>query len=140
MPARINPVIRLRSIIVSALLGLAVPALAPAQAMSGNTYKADAAILSAGSRAAAISRLKGVPGVGVVNLKIRFVPMFRSSQPDVATYRISAGKNAAGIKRLRAALAANPATARALAGRGISIGRIVGVDIYSNGSIRVYIL
>jgi hypothetical protein len=132
--------ISLRTIIVSALLGLTIPALAPVQAMSGNTYKADAAILSAGSRAAAIARLENVPSVGVVNLKIRFVPMFRSNQPDVATYRISVGKNAAGIKRLRAALAANPATARALASHGISIGRVVGVDIYSNGSIRVYVL
>ena len=117
------------------------PASLPAQAFGGgDSYKAQAAIMSAGSRAAAISRLKAVPSVGVVNLNIRWVPMFRSDDPDPAEYRISAGKNFSGIKRLRAALAANPATRRALARRGIAIGRVVGVDVSSNGSIRLYIL
>jgi hypothetical protein len=108
--------------------------------MAGGTYKAEAAILSAGSRAAAISRLKAVPSVGVVNLNIRTVPRFRSDAPDVAEFKISVGKNFNGIRRLRAALAANPATRSALSNRGISINRVVGVDIYSNGSIRLYIL
>jgi hypothetical protein len=108
--------------------------------MAGGTYKAEAAILSAGSRAAAISRLKAVPSVGVVNLNIRTVPRFRSDAPDVAEFKVSAGKNFNGIQRLRAALASNPATRRALSSRGISINRVVGVDIYSNGSIRLYIL
>ncbi len=135
---------RFRAWFTSALLAFAVlataPVSAPAQFFPGSTYKAEAAILSAGSRAAAISRLKKVPSVGVVNLNVRYLPLFRSEAPDVAEFRISAGKNFAGIKRLRAALAANPATRRALASRGIALGRVVGVDIYSSGSLRVYII
>jgi hypothetical protein len=133
-----------RTLISSAFLSLALLALSPAnqsaQAFGGGTYKAQAAIMSAGSRAGAISRLKAVPSVGVINLKIRWVPTFRSDVPDVAEYRNSAGKNFSGIKRLRNALAANPVTRRALASRGISIGRVVGVDISSNGSLRLYLL
>lgn len=134
---------RIQTIISTAFLSLALLAVSPANQSAlafGSSYKADAAILSAGSRAAAIKRLKAVPSVGVVNLNIRTVPRFRSSETDVAEYRISAGKNISGIKRLRAALAANPATRRALASRGIAIGRVVGVDVYSSGSIRLYIL
>ena len=135
---------RIRAWFSSALLSFAILATAPASASAqffpDSTYKAEAAILSAGARAAAISRLKKVPSVGVVNLNIRYLPLLRSDAPDVAEFRISAGKNAAGIKRLRAALAANPATRRALASRGIAIDRVVGVDIYSNGSLRVYII
>lgn len=135
---------RARIIITSILFSLTVlalsPANPPAQALAGGSYKAEAAILSAGSRAAAISRLKAVPSVGVVNLNIRRVPLFRSDAPDVAEFKVSAEKNFSGIRRLRAALAANPATRRALSSRGISVNRVVGVDIYSNGSIRLYIL
>ena len=68
------------------------------------------------------------------------MPRFRSKVPDVSEFKVSAGKNYIGIKRLRAALAANPATRRALADRGISIGRVVGVDVYSSGAIRLYVL
>jgi hypothetical protein len=78
---------------------------------------------------------------GVVNLAIRRVPRFRNdSVPDVSEYRISAEKNAAGITRLRAALKANPVTRKALAARGISINRVVGVRISSNGSLLLYLL
>jgi hypothetical protein len=135
---------RARSIITSIFFGLSVLALSPAslptQAFADDTYKADAAILSAGSRAAAISRLKSVPSVGVVNLNIRFMPRFRDNAHDITAFKVSAGKNFSGIRRLRAALAANPATRRALSVRGISVDRVVGVDIYSNGSIRLYTL
>lgn len=133
-----------RTAISSAVLSLALLAVSPvnqpAQAFGGSSYKAEAAILSAGSRVAAISRLRAVPSVGVVNLNIRTVPRFRSNETDVAEYRISAGKNFSGIKRLRNALASNPVTRRALGIRGISIGRVVGVDISSNGSLRLYVL
>ena len=136
---------RIQTVIRSALFGLAVlalsPTILPTPSFGGSeSYKADAAIISAGSRAAAISRLKAVPSVGVVNLKIRWVPTFRSDDPGPAEYRISAGKNFSGIKRLRNALVANPVTRRALASRGISIGHVVGVDISSNGSLRLYVL
>ena len=135
---------RTRSIFISIFFSLSVLALPPAslptQAFADDTYKAEAAILSAGSRAAAISRLKSVPSVGVVNLNIRYVSRFRDDAHDVAAFKVSAGKNFGGIRRLRAALATNPATRRALSVRGISVNRVVGVDIYSNGSIRLYIL
>ena len=135
---------RAKSIITSIFFSLSVLALPPAslptQAFADDTYKAEAAILSAGSRAAAISRLKSVPSVGVVNLNIRYVSRFRDDAHDAAAYKVSAGKNFGGIRRLRAALATNPATRRALSVRGISVNRVVGVDIYSNGSIRLYIL
>jgi hypothetical protein len=133
-----------RTVISSAFLSLTLLAVSPAHqptlVFGGSSYKAEAAILSAGSRAAAVKRLRTVPSVGVVNLNLRTVPRFRSNETDVAEYRISAGKNFSGIKRLRAALAANPVTLRALGSRDISIGRVVGVDISSNGSLRLYVL
>jgi hypothetical protein len=135
---------RIQTFVRSVLFGLAVMALSPsslpAQAFDGSTYKAEAAIISAGSRAGAVSRLKAVPSVGVINLNIRRAPRFSSDVPDIAEFRVSASKNFSGIKRLRNALASNPVTRRALASRGISIGRIVGVDISSNGSLRLYVL
>ena len=135
---------RIQTIISSAFLSLALLAVSPAnlsaQVFGDSSSKAEAAILSAGSRAAAISRLRSVRSVGVVNLSFRNVPRFRTNAPDVSEFKVSAGKNISGIRRLRAALAANPATRRALASRGIAIGRVVGVDVYSNGSIRLYVL
>jgi hypothetical protein len=135
---------RIHAFARAALFGLAVLALSPsnlpAQTFGGSAYKAEAAILSAGSRAGAVSRLKAVPSVGVVNLNIRRVPRFHSNVPDVAEFRVSAGKNFSGIERLRHALAANPVTRRALSVRGIPIGKVVGVDISSNGSLRLYLL
>ena len=134
----------IKTIIRCALFGLALLVLSPlnlpAQAFDGTTYKAEAAIMSAGSRAGAVSRLKAVPSVGVINLNIRRAPRFNSDVPDITEFRVSASKNFSGIKRLRGALASNPVTRRALASRGISIGRIVGVDISSNGSLRLYVL
>ena len=92
--------------------------------------------MSAGSKAATISRLKSIPSVGVVNLSFRNMPRFRTGAPDVSEFKVSASKNFSGIKRLRNAVASNPVTRRALAIRGISIGRVVGVDVYSSGWIR----
>lgn len=99
------------------------------------------AIMSAGSRAAAVKRLKTVQSVGVVNLAIRpSILRDDDSSPDYFEIRTSASKNAAGIRKLRTALAGNPVTRRALERRGIDIGRIVGIRIGSNGSLRVYVL
>jgi hypothetical protein len=135
---------RIRTFVRSVLFGLAIMALSPsslpALAFDGTTYKAGAAIMSAGSRAGAVSRLKAVPSVGVINLNIRRAPRFNSDVPDITEFRVSAGKNFSGIKRLRNALASNPVTRHALGSRGISIGRVVGVDISSNGSLRLYVL
>src|SRR5689334_12116152 len=135
---------RIQSVITSAFLSLALLAVSPAtlsaQSFGDSSSKAETAILSAGSKAAAISRLELISSVGIVNLSFRNVPRFRTNAPDVSEFKVSAGKNYIGIKRLRSALASNPVTRRALAVRGISIGRVVGVDVYSSGSIRLYIL
>ena len=135
---------RIGIVITSAFLSLALLAVSPAnlsaQVFGDSSSKSEAAIMSAGSKAAAVARLKSVPSVGVVNLSFRNVPRFRTNAPDVSEFKVSASKNFGGIKRLRNALAANPVTRRALAVRGISISRVVGVDVYSSGSIRLYIL
>lgn len=133
-----------RTLVSSVFLSLALLAVSPAnlsaQVFGDSSSRSEAAIMSAGSKAAVVSRLKSVPSVGVVNLSFRNVPRFRANAPDVSEFKVSAGKNFIGIKRLRNALASNPVTRRALAVRGISIGRVVGVDVYSSGSIRLYIL
>jgi hypothetical protein len=99
LAARRNSMTRARTIITLIFFSLSVlalsPANLPAQAFTGSTYKANAAILSAGSRAAAISRLKVVPSVGVVNLNIRYVN-FHVTFPrahDVAAFKISLQKH-----------------------------------------------
>ena len=134
----------IRALTIAALLAAApLPAFAGSFALSASPGASDAVpvIMSAGSRAAAVKRLKNVPSVGVVKLATR-PSMLRddNSGPDYFEIRISASKNAAGIRKLRAALAANPVTRRALERRGVDIGRIVGVRIGSNGSLRVYVL
>jgi hypothetical protein len=135
---------RPQTVISSAVLSLTLLVVSPAnlsaQVFGDSSSKSEAAIMSAGSRVAAISRLKSVPSVGVVNLSFRNVPRFRGDAPDVSEFKVSASKNVGGIKRLRNALASNPVTRRALASRGISIGKVVGVDISSNGSLRLYVL
>jgi hypothetical protein len=126
------------------LLGLAVlsfsPSYASAQVTDSDVFSAESAILSAGSRAAAISHLRQVPSIGVVNLAFSSKPRFRSKLPDVSEFRISAEKNAAGIHYLHKALAANPVTRAALADHHVAVNKVVGVDISSNGSLRLYIL
>ncbi len=133
-----------RSAIAAIFTLLAITALVPssanAQATISNSYKGEVAILSAGAKSSAVARLKTIPHVSVVNLNFRTTPRFRGNHPDPSDLKVSAGKNLKGIKRLRAALAANPATRAAISRRGLSVSRIVGVDIYSNGSIRLYVL
>jgi hypothetical protein len=125
-------------------LGLtSLTAFSTAQAFNSDSISAESAILSAGSRAAAISRIRNVPSVGVINLGFNFSfgfgPRFSDSRsPDPSEFKISAEKNAAGINHLRRALAANPATRAALADHGVRINQVVGVDISSNGSLRIY--
>ena len=133
----------LHALTIAAMLAIApLPALGGTFAVSSSgAYDAVPAIMSAGSRAAAVKRLKAVPSVGVINLAIR-PSILRDDDggPDYFEIRSSASKNAAGIGKLRAALAANPVTRRALETRGIAIGRIVGIRIGSNGALRVYVL
>ena len=103
----------------------------------------DATIMRAGSTAQKISRIRNVPSVGVINLRrdsigqSRFIGDYTDT---IQEYRLMVEKNAGGINRLRAALRANPATRKALADHGVSLSRVVAVDVGSNGSLRVYIL
>lgn len=132
----------LRAAALALAFGLA--AAAPAQSFTpisqSEVYEAESAMMSAASRAAAIRRLKHVPSVGVIDLRIRTVPRFSDDAVDVSEFRIFAGKYASGIAKLRAALKANPATRKALQSRGIPINRVVGVRIGSSGALRLYIL
>ncbi len=134
---------RLRVLALATLLA-ASPLLAVSETYGfSNAAASDAVptIMSAGSRAAAVRQLKNVPSVGVVNLAVRpSILRDDGSSPDYFEIRSSANRNAAGIRKLRAALSANPVTRRALERRGVAIGRVVGVRIGSNGSLRVYVL
>jgi hypothetical protein len=99
----------------------------------------DALIMRAGSTASKISIIEQVPSVGVVNLRSIARPRIYSDWDNIDDFRLNIDRNYSGIKRLRSALKSNPATRRALAARGLSISRIVAADVYSNGSIRVYL-
>jgi hypothetical protein len=128
---------------IMALLTLpvsAVPLNAHAAFTSG--VPVEAVIMRSGSTAAKVSKIRFVPSVGVVNLRLVAKPrLFAESDFDtVEDYRLTVQKNYQGVKRLRAALRANPATRRALADSGIAISRIVAVNVSSNGSLRVYVL
>lgn len=111
---------------------------ASAQVDQMDSQMAIAAITSAGTRANRVPGIKKVPSVGVVRLD--FAPVVNSgSMPDRAEYHILASSNAAGVNKLRRALAANPVTRKALAKRGISPNQVAGAQISSNGSLRLYI-
>ena len=132
-----------RRALLSTLTLVPVAAILSAQAFAfgeDDVTAAQSAIMSAGSRAAAVRRLRAVPSVGVVDLRFRAHPRFRSELPDAAEFRISAEKNWAGVRRLRAALAANPVTRAALAAHGVNLSRVVGVMISSNGSLRLFVI
>ena len=98
-----------------------------------------AIMMRAGATAGRVARIKAVPSVGVVNLRRIAAPRFYSDWDTVDDYRLNIDRNYAGIKRLRGALKANPATRRALADRGIAISRVVAADVSSNGSLRLYV-
>lgn len=126
-----------------ALLALPISAIPlDAQTAFAGGVPIDAVIIRSGSTAAKVSKIRSVPAVGVVNLRLAAKPrLFADSDFDtIESYRLTVERNYTGVKRLRAALRANPATRRALADVGISISRIVAADVSSNGSLRVYVL
>ncbi len=108
-----------------------------AQLTEYNFNRATSAMISSNSRAAKVSQVRGVPSVTVIRLRQRVIISF---DINVQAIEISAQKNAFGISRVRSALNSNPATRAALAAKGVPIGRIVAIDVFSNGSLRVYIL
>jgi hypothetical protein len=135
-----SPKTVLSKLSVMALLLLPLSA-APVSARSllQSGVPVDALIMRAGSTASKISIIEQVPSVGVVNLRSIARPRIYSDWDNIDDFRLNIDRNYSGIKRLRSALKSNPATRRALAARGLSISRIVAADVYSNGSIRVYL-
>jgi hypothetical protein len=94
------------------------------------------AMQNAGRTADKVRTIKKVPSVGILSLRVPI--MFGgTSYPE---YQIFASRNAAGISKLRKALAANPVTRNALAKSGVPIGIVAGVRVSSNGSLRLYVL
>ena len=134
-------------ILLAAALVLAAPlpvaTRQAAAASMGEEQRGVAIIMAAGSRAAQVRKLRHVPSVGAVRLGTPYT-MFRwrddSGLPDWRSLRIIASRHAKGIARLRAALAANPVTRRAIERHGIPLDRVVGVRIGSNGALRLYLL
>jgi hypothetical protein len=121
------------------VLGLA---FAPLQAQawglisSTESYIAFSAMQNAGRTADKVRTIKKVPSVGILSLR---VPMMFDG-PSYPQYATFASRNAAGISKLRSALAANPVTRNALAKHGVPIGIVAGVRVSSNGSLRLYVL
>jgi hypothetical protein len=113
---------------------------AESQLTQSNYDNAISAMMSAASRSARVGQMRNVPSVTVVRLKQIVVFRHPGDEPDLPSIQISAQKNAFGIRRLRNALAANPATRAALARKGVPLNRIVGADVFSNGALLVYIL
>jgi hypothetical protein len=137
---------RYRFYTIAALALASSVAIAPhvqAQATSINGVPVEATIMRAGSTAQKVARIKSVPAVGIIKIRRDFDGTFRRGidrQDAIAAAKISAERNSSGVNKLRKALRNNPATRNALASYGISINRIVGVDVGSNGALRVYVL
>jgi hypothetical protein len=113
---------------------------APAQFADDTIRQAMVGIMKAGNRADQIAALRHVPRVTVINLRLLGMRNVRRAKFELAEFKISAEKNAAGINRLRKALKANPVTRAALAETGVDFNRILAVHIFSNGSLRVFVL
>lgn len=124
----------------------AAAALAPATASSAlaqvtniDVQWATSSIMMAGKRAGQVPGIKKVPSVGVIRLDVPTVPMFRGDIPDWQDFKIMTQKNAAGVAKLQRALAANPVTRAALARNHVQPWQVAGVQIGSNGALRLYI-
>lgn len=127
-----------------ALIGAAaiVPAAAPpalAQVTNIDVNWAISSIQQAGKRANQIPGIKKVPSVGVIRLDVPTIPMFNGDVPDWQEFKIMTQRNAAGVAKLQRNLAANPVTAAALAKNHVQPWQVAGVQIGSNGALRLYI-
>lgn len=126
------------------LLGAAaiVPATAPravAQVTNIDVQWAMSSIQQAGKRANQVPGITKVPSVGVIRLDVPTIPMFNGDVPDWQEFKIMTQRNAAGVAKLQKNLAANPVTAAALAKNRVSPWQVAGVQIGSNGALRLYI-
>jgi hypothetical protein len=122
---------------------MALPAItapeAHAQVSEIDGRMAMSAIMNAGKRADQVKSIKKVPSVGVVRLDIRLVPTVGSDVPSWPEYKIMVQKFSGGVNKLRGALMANPVTRAALQKNGVADWQVAGVQISSNGSLRLYI-
>ena len=130
--------------LVLSLLGTAAvfPAAAPfavAQVTNIDVQWAMSSIQQAGKRANQVPGIKKVPSVGVIRLDIPTIPMFSGDIPDWQEFKIMTQRNAAGVAKLQRNLAANPVTAATLAKNHVRPGQVAGVQIGSNGALRLYI-
>jgi hypothetical protein len=142
MKRRILTLSRLAGAMALASAVIGVP-IAEARSNLIGGVPVDATIMRAGSTAQKVSRIRNVPSVGIINLRRDSIQAFGypgDYTDSIQEYRLMVEKNAGGINRLRAALRANPETRRALADHGVSLSRVVAVDVGSNGSLRVYVL
>jgi hypothetical protein len=123
---------------------VAISPMVQARSTLFNGVPLEASIMRAGSTAQRIARVKSVPAVGVIKIRRDIIRPFE--QPgfgytdEIETIKLTVERNGVGVNRLRKALRDNPATREALAQHGISIRRVVAVDIGSNGALRVYVL
>jgi hypothetical protein len=122
------------------LAGISLSHSLYAQSFGIDFSEAQSAILSSGSRASQIRAIKSVPSIGVIRVANGTSPRLGLIDENISTLIISTERNHAGIVKLRAALAANATTKRALAANGVAINRVVGVQIGSNGSLRVFVI
>jgi hypothetical protein len=125
--------------VFSAAILLALPINVQAQVDSSNYSESASAILSAGSASAKIRTLKSVPSVGVVRVQFGFVPRLSNDGENTSTLLLSAERNSAGIAKLRAALAVNPVTRNVLELHGVPLSKVIGVNVGSNGSLRLFV-
>ena len=123
--------------------GAGLPALPAPQALAQvseiDGRMAMSAIMNAGKRADQVKSITKVPSVGVIRLDLRLVPMVGSDVPTWPEYKIMVQKFSGGVNKLRRALMANPVTSDALARNGVEAWQVAGVQISSNGSLRLYI-
>jgi hypothetical protein len=127
---------------LGALISIGSGAIAPAFAMDmADEIQAENAIRGSGRAAARVAEIDDVPSVGVVDLSF-ITSGFQMDRlfMDSNDFRILAERYAPSIQRLRRALRSNPATRAALDDHGINLSRVVGVQISSRGSLRLYTL
>ena len=127
------------ALVASAALVPAVTTDARAQVTNIDVQWATSSIQMAGKRANQVPGIKKVPSVGVIRLDIPTIPMFNGDVPDWQEFKIMTQRNAAGVAKLQKNLAANPVTAAALAKNHVQPWQVAGVQIGSNGSLRLYI-
>ena len=110
-----------------------------AQVSNIDVHMAIGSIQLAGTRAKQVPGIKNVPSIGIIRLDVPTIPMFSGDIPDWQEFKIMTQSNAAGVARLQRALAANPVTAAALARVRVQPSQVAGVQIGSNGALRLYI-